>query len=227
MAESAAKDGAAKQRIITHMNNDHQDSLIRYLEFFCRLSSSSARDAHLTDMSFDGLDVTANGGSSYRIPIKPSMASWADARPRVVAMDAEAVAGLNRSNITVKRYARPKGSIVVVLVMLLLANVFLQRSNFQPGSFLHDVILVHAPELAQFGFKVQPLVFYPLVLTHVVHLVECTHMIRGRLQKHTVPRFSKLWWKWALTAFIEGFGSFIRFDEIVREEQRKRENAKH
>lgn len=225
MADSAAKDVAAKQRIITHMNNDHRDSLVRYLEYFCHLSSSSARHAQLTDINFDGLTIRANAGSPYKIPINPSMTSWADARPRVVAMDAEAVSGLNRSNITVKRYARPEGITAIFLVLIILTYlVFFKRSNFQPGSFLHDVILVYAPGCAHFGFRVQPLVLYLMV---VIHLGEAIYMVRGRLQKHTVPTFSKLWWKWALNSLVEGYGSFVRFDEIVKEEQLKRENAKH
>ncbi|MCJ1262868.1 hypothetical protein MMC22_002738 [Lobaria immixta] len=225
MADSALKDVAAKQRIITHMNNDHQDSLIRYLEYFCHLSSSSARHAQLTDISLDGLTIRANGASTYRVPIKPSMTSWADARPRVVAMDAEAVAGLNRSNITVKTYARPNGITAVLLALILSAFlVFSKRSNFQPGSFLHDVILIYAPGFARFCFRVQPLILYSMVS---IHLGEGIYMVRGRLQKHTVPRFSKLWWKWALNSFIEGYGSFVRFDEIVKEEELKRESRKH
>lgn len=226
MADSAAKDAAAKQRIITHMNNDHWDSLIRYLEYFCHLSSVAARHAQLTDIDFDGLTLRANGGSSYRVPIKPSMTSWADVRPRVVAMDAEVVAGLNRSNITVKRYARPKGVTAVVLLVLIISSFLMlfKRSNFQPGSFLHDIILVYVPGFARFGFRVQPLAFYSMVL---IHLGECIYMVRGRLQKHTVPTFSKLWWKWALSSLVEGYGSFVRFDEIVKEEELKRKNAKH
>lgn len=224
MADSTAKDAAAKQRIITHMNNDHQDSLIRYLEYFCHISSSSARHARLTDISFDGLTLRASG-SSYKIPIEPSMTSWADARPRVVAMDAEAVAGLHRSNITVKRYARPEGATAVVF-FIILSNylLFFKRSNFQPGSFLFDVILIYVPGFAQLGFKVQPLVFY---LMAFLHIGEGIYMVRGRLQKHTVPTFSTLWWKWTLNSFLEGYGSFVRFDQIVREEELKREKAKH
>lgn len=225
MADSAVKDVAAKQRIITHMNNDHQDSLIRYLEHFCHLSSASARHARLTDISFDHLTLQANGRSSYEIPVKPPMTAWADARPRVVAMDAEAVAGLSRSDITVKRYTRPKGVTAVVSAFILITLlVFMKPSNFQPGSFLYDLVLVFTPEFAQFCFKVQPLVF---CTTIIVHSGECIYMARSRLQKHTVPTFSKLWWKWVLSTSLEGLGSFARFDEIVEEERLKRENAKH
>lgn len=140
-------------------------------------------------------------------------------------MDAEAVAGLNRSNITVKRYARPKGATAIALVLILsIFLIFSKRSNFQPGSFLHDLALVYAPALAKFGYMVQPLVFYSMIS---VHLGECIYLVRGRLQKHTVPKLSKLWWKWVLSSFVEGYGSFVRFDEIVKEEELKRENAKH
>lgn len=45
--DPAAAELAAKTRIITHMNNDHQDSLVRYLEAYHNLSSFTARNAKI------------------------------------------------------------------------------------------------------------------------------------------------------------------------------------
>ena len=61
----------------------------------------------------------------------------------------------------------------------------------------------------------------------VIHGSEAVHMARTRLEKHSVPLFSKLWWKWVVSTFFEGVGNFIRFDGIVREEEEKKMKAKH
>lgn len=53
------------------------------------------------------------------------------------------------------------------------------------------------------------------------------HMDRTRLQPHSVPRLSSLWWKWVVSTFIEGFHNFWRFDAIVERERRRKEKAKH
>ncbi|MCJ1227283.1 hypothetical protein MMC12_003938 [Toensbergia leucococca] len=225
MAEQTGKDEAAKLRIINHMNLDHQDSLVRYLEHFCNLSSFSARNAKLVDIAFDSLVITSNTNSKYTIPIEPPMTSWPEARPRVVAMDSEAVAGLNRSSITVKKYKRPKGFMAVVFIASACTFVaFSKRSNFLPGSWLYDIILKHVPDFAQWCHKIQPLVIYPML---AIHGSETVYLEKSRLQKHNVPRFSKLWWKWVLSTFLEGFGAFVRIDRIVKEEEAKKAKAKH
>lgn len=223
MSELGSKDAAAKQRIITHMNHDHQDSLVRYLEHFCHLSSSSARHARLSDITYDHLVISTNG-HSHVVPIHPSMTSWADARPRAVAMDAEAVAGLKRSNITVKTYVKPTGFMAVVFCVVIFNMTILPRAaNFQPGSLLYDNLWIYIPWFARFCLNVRVWVIWILLL---VHIPEVVYMERSRLRKHTVPTLSALWWKWILSTSVEGVSAFIRFDQIV-EEERKKLKAKH
>ncbi len=225
MADQAAKDAAAKQRIITHMNTDHQDSLIRYLEHFCHVSSFSARNAKLADITLDSLTILASNGKPHTIPIKPPMTSWSEARPRVVAMDAEAVAGLNRSNITVKKFRGPKGVMGVVFVAAAVTFVvFSKRSNFEPGALVYDTVMRHVPNFNKFCHTIQPLVLYPMI---ALHSWEAYNMDQTRLEKHSIPRFSKLWWKWIFMTFIGGIGLFKSFDSIVEEEEAKKANAKH
>ena len=227
MADKTSKstDEATKQRIITHMNNDHQDSLIRYLQYYAQLSSFSARNAHLVDISFDSLTILSSDRTPHAIPIKPAMTSWSEARPRVVAMDGEAVAGLGASDITVKKYKPPRGFMTVVFVVCLLTQIcFCRRANFEPGSVLYDTLLRHIPSFASFCRTVQPLLFWPLYL---IHAGETVRMVTSRLEKHTVRMFSRVWWMWVLSCFVEGLGSFKRFDECVKEEKSRKEGMKH
>lgn len=227
MAEKspAGSEAAVKQRIITHMNNDHQDSLVRYLEHFCRLSSFSARNARLSDITFDHLVISTYAGSAHIVPIHPSMTSWSDARPRVVAMDAEAVAGLNRSNITVKKYALPTGLMWLHLCLVfVIMSIFPRKENFQPGSLVYDNLFVYTPGFARFCLQMRPLTLF---LMATFHPGESVYMHLSRLRKHTVPTCSVLWWKWVLSTFVEGYPAFLRFNGIVREEEWKKANAKH
>ncbi|KAI4115842.1 MAG: hypothetical protein LQ345_003639 [Seirophora villosa] len=219
------KDEAAKERIIKHMNSDHQDSLIRYLEYFCHLSSFSARNATLNNVTLDSLSISTSHGKSHLVPVQPALGTWSDARTRFADLDAQAVQGLGRSNITVKKYTRPTGFMAVVFLAALLTYVFFsKRSNFQPGSIIFDVLLRHVARFARFCYTVQPLV---LSLTLAIHLTEATYMARSRLRKHTVPTFSKLWWIWIGSTFIEGAGAFIRIDRIVEDEKARKASAKH
>ncbi|KAL8957238.1 MAG: hypothetical protein Q9193_005436 [Seirophora villosa] len=153
------------------------------------------------------------------------MGTWSDARTRFADLDAQAAQGLGRSNITVKKYTRPTGFMAVVFLAVLLTYVFFsKRSNFQSGSIIYDVLLRHVARFARFCYTVQPLV---LSLTLAIHLTEATYMARSRLKKHTVPTFSKLWWIWIGSTFIEGAGAFIRIDRIVEDERARKASAKH
>lgn len=225
MDETQSRDTEAQRRIISHMNRDHQDSLARFLEHFAHVSTYSARKARLTDITLDNLTIISSDGSSYVIPLDPPLNYWPEARERMVAMDQEALRGLERSNIAVKEYRRPRGFLAVVFVASATTfGCFSQRSNFLPGSFLYDYILQHVPSFARFCYNIQPYVLYPML---AIHLSEAVWMERTRLRKFNVPRFSKLWWQWLLSNFTEGVGAFKRFDRIVHEEITKKETKKH
>jgi hypothetical protein len=222
-----SEDDAIRQRIINHMNNDHQDSLVRYLEHYSNLSSFSARNAQLVDISFEALRIrTKRQSSGYLIPINPPMTSWKEARPRVVAMDAEAIAALGRSNITVKSYKPPRKpfELLISIVVATVLIAYSQRSNFEPGSPLGDFLLLHSPRFAWFCQTFQPYIFWPVL---AIHISECWVMARAKLKMHSVPTFSSLWWKWIVNVFFEGYPAFKRFDAIVRAEEQKRANAAH
>ena len=153
------------------------------------------------------------------------MTTWSEVRPRVVAMEAEATAALKRSNITVKEYKKPKGFLAVVFVSCAVTFVmFSKRSNFQPGSILYDNLLKYTPGFAGWCYKIQPMLLYPML---ALHIGEAVYMAQNRMEKHSVPRFSKLWWKWVSSTFIEGVGSFMRLDRMVKEEEADKAKLQH
>lgn len=153
------------------------------------------------------------------------MNAWSEARARFADLDAQALEGLGRSDITVKKYRKPTGFMAVVFAAVLLTYIaFSRRSNFQPGSSLYNMLLGHVKGFARFCYRVQPLVLYP---TLVIHLAESIHMHQSRLRKYNVPMFSRLWWTWIGSTMIEGVGAFIRIDQVVKEEEMKKGGAKH
>ena len=229
MSSSIDKDAGAQDRIIRHMNADHSDSLIRYVRHYKGLSSFSARNARLKTITLSTLEVSCsafpNKESRHTIPIDPPLNSWADARTRLAEMDGYACKSLGCSNITVKRYVPPKGFMAVVFGACLWTYLtFSRRSHFLPGSLYYTYFFGFVPGFAKFCYTIQPLL---ITLMVALHSAEVIHLAITRLEKHTVPVFSPLWWKWILSDSIEGLGALKRFDRIVNEERLKKERQKH
>lgn len=217
MATQQLQDAAAKQRIIPHMNADHQDSVVRYLEHLLNVPSFVARNARIEDMTLDSITIRSSG-KRYLVPLEPPMDSWRDARERLVRMDKDAIQALGRSDITVKEYRRARGFLAVIFVTCAVTFAgFCRKSNFLPGSYLYEV-LKYFPGFASFCVKIQPIFFYTMV---ALHAGEAITMANTRLRKHSVPLACRLWWAWVLSTFIEGVGAFQRFDAIVKAKEKE------
>ncbi|KAL9603152.1 MAG: hypothetical protein Q9219_001355 [cf. Caloplaca sp. 3 TL-2023] len=107
--DEAAKVQSLRSTPLIKVDGD-TDSLIRYLEYYCNFSSFSARNAKLESVTLDSLAISAGSRREPSlIPLRPAMSAWSEARARFADLDAQAVAGLKRSSITIKRYDRPRG----------------------------------------------------------------------------------------------------------------------
>lgn len=102
---------------------------------------------------------------------------------------------------------------IIMVACALTYIAFCRRGNFEPGSLLWGALLRYVPRFGEFCWRVQPLVFYPMV---VLHAGEAGYMVLSRLERHSVRWGSGVWWMWVGSAFLEGWGSFVRFDEGVR-----------
>lgn len=134
------------------MNADHSDAVRDYAEFFARLPQAVARTAVLTGVSLDALELTITSPpssqphgaqstvqSTVRIPLSPPLASFADARERLVVMAHEAMEGLGRhSPATVERWVAPGplGMLVCAGVGLGLWAFWNCAREFGPDGFL-------------------------------------------------------------------------------------------
>ncbi|KAH0363578.1 hypothetical protein KCU65_g7322, partial [Aureobasidium melanogenum] len=221
MSDQASKDAAAKARIITHMNADHHDSVIRYLENYHHLPGYQAYKGKISDVSFEYIAFEC-AGMNYRTPLDPPMSSFREARERLVQMDKECIEALDRSDITIKEFIAPTGLYLVLFVIVSTTLVaFRTRTNFEPGTFISAVV---PKSFARFCWTIQPLIWYGML---VIHGAETWNMARGRLRKHNVNIRSRVWWLWIATTFIEGVGAYNRFDKMVQKKRAEKDKQKH
>ncbi|KAG8627133.1 hypothetical protein KVT40_004616 [Elsinoe batatas] len=221
MDDQATKDAAAKQRIISHMNADHHDSVVRYLEHYHKQSSWSAYSARITDVTLSDITFQSDAGR-FSTPLNPPMTSFREARERLVAMDKECVQALGRSDITIRDFETPYGWYLYLFIIVSATFVaFSRRANFAPNSLAAAIM----PDvLRRFNYAIQPYLLFGLF---AIHGTEAYVMANGRLKKHNVNMRTKTFWLWVGDAFIEGFGSFHRFDKIVKEKQAAKAQQKH
>ncbi|KAH0060422.1 hypothetical protein KCU96_g20762, partial [Aureobasidium melanogenum] len=129
MSDQASKDAAAKARVISHMNADHHDSVIRYLENYHHLPSYQAYNGRISDVSLEYIAFEC-AGMNYRTPLNPPMSSFREARERLVQMDKECIEALDRSDITIKEFIAPTGLYLVLFVIVSTTLVaFRTRTN--------------------------------------------------------------------------------------------------
>ncbi|CAK4034270.1 related to integral membrane [Lecanosticta acicola] len=218
MADRQAQDQAAKARIVTHMNNDHHDSIVRYLQHYAKLSSLSAYDGQAADVDLAGLTLSCHG-KTYRIPFEPAMSSYREARERVVELDKACRAALGHSDVTVKDYAPPTG--LYALEFIVISATFLgysQRWWFAPGGPVERFL---GAAFAGFSWTIQP---WLLAGLFIIHGAEMLYFAARKLPKHSINIRSQLWWLWTASSFIEGQFAYMRFDKLVAIQ---REKQKH
>ncbi|KAI9820783.1 MAG: hypothetical protein M1827_005154 [Pycnora praestabilis] len=216
-------DPATRQRITTHLNYDHQDSLSLYLSHYHRLSPFTARRAWCTDISLTSLTIATSGkedSATYAVPFEPPLESFRDARDRFVVMDKEAKRGLGRSDIRVTEYIPPSGlnantvgAVVTVLIWLAIATPL----PYLPGFPTYDYGFRYVPAVAAFMRAVRG---YVLTFFIVAHGAEAgLAMVRVRLTKHNVKVLSWVWCAWVVGTFVEGVWSMKRFDALVERKE--------
>ena len=224
MADDTGKSTAAKARIISHMNADHKDSLITFLEYHCHLPYSMAKSALLESIELDRMILTASN-ARYLIPLDPPMKVWSEARERMVNMDNEATEGLGRSKIVVDEYRLPHGPYVIIFTLILVAwAVNYTGKNFVPGAFFYDKILRGNQFLAGFLSFTRPIVLFIMIS---LHTAEAIWFDWSKLSKHKLKRFGLLWSMWMVSCFVEGSGSILRFDSVVKSKSKQKHSKAH
>jgi hypothetical protein len=220
-----------KTRIITHMNTDHANTLSLFAQHYNRLPPSAARSAHLADISPTHLTLTTSSPwPRLLIPLDPPLsASLTDARTRFVAMHNECLAALDLSDVEVKAYRLPnkRWQWAFALGVVAVYTTFPFRGALDPAGQGWAYSLWsgfgRVPWLGDLAYFAAPIV---LPLTVMIHVVEAVYFARGRLRRHQVPRGGKVWWCWIGDVMLEGFGAFLRFDEVVADEVERKGKGK-
>lgn len=76
------------ERIISHMNEDHLDSVLLYVRHFAK--RSDAVSARLKSINAQGMNITLDSNEEITIPFKTPLASAHDAHMTLVSMSKEA-----------------------------------------------------------------------------------------------------------------------------------------
>ncbi|KAH8601862.1 hypothetical protein B0O99DRAFT_607619 [Bisporella sp. PMI_857] len=226
MADAAAQNAAAKARIISHLNKDHQRSLSYYLQHYNSLSSFEARSPVLTDITFDYMTFRTSWGNISSIPLSPPMKAWSEARTRTVEMDRVSRKALGISHISLTEYKLPNSLFqrTIFALCILTVVIFATKQWIVKGTFVYDRILPYWPGGPEWFLWISNVIALP---TLILHLGEAFLLDRTRLRKYGVERGSSLWFKWVISCFIEGFGCFVRIDETVKRKELEAEKQKH
>jgi hypothetical protein len=224
-AESTSRDVAAKERIMKHMNADHQKTLSYYLRNYHHLSTAAASSATMQDITLSSITLLASA-KTYTVPIFPPLKSLGEARTRLIEMDIQSRTALNISCIEITEYIPPQSIFHRTIFGLCVFTmvVFATRAWIVPETFFYDKVLPWFPGGAEWFLWAVRMVFWPTI---VLHTVEATMLDMTRLRKYGVDRGSGLWWKWMASAFMEGFGSFMRIDKAVKTKEIEAEKVKH
>lgn len=161
-------------------------------------------------------------GKTYTIPFTPPLASYRDARARVVEMDKEALVALNRSDITVKEFLPPTG--LYFLEFCVITATFLaysQRWWFARGGVVERVL---GAGFARFSWGIQPWLLGALV---VIHGCELAVFVPKYLRRHSVEFGSRVFWLWVGFSFVEGQFAWWRFQALVERKRVEAERRKH
>jgi hypothetical protein len=223
MTSSAGGD-APRARIMAHMNASHQRELSHYLRHYLGLSPRTAADPEMTSVSLEGMVISAKG-KEYSIPFDPPLASWAEARPRVIEMDAVARKHLGLSGIYITSYAPPRGfDIVVGSSVAFYFFCYLTLPFVKPGTLIWRFLETVFPGGGDGYVWIVRTIF---LLVFGIHISEVYWFHRSRLLPQGVQAGSSLWWKWIISTFFEGVCTFLRIDGIIEAKRKEKETKSH
>lgn len=220
MEESVDKTAMIKDRIIRHMNADHQDSLSFYLRYYTKAKPSEAATAQLVDINTAAMTITRvtepNGPPRpVVVAIDPPMKSLSEARERLVAMSFESLEGLGMSRWKFEKYPLPTltGLIYAMVSCTLLAMLMFPDQTLPPGAEARQLFLFDSDKAARFLYMYQREGRSIIMGTAVYN---AAMRMRRRLQRHCYTANWAVWVTWLVVALLEGPIACRSFDRIVR-----------
>ncbi|KAG9123075.1 hypothetical protein FRC07_000263 [Ceratobasidium sp. 392] len=231
MTEPVDKSATIKDRIIRHMNADHQDSLAHYLQYYAKASPSEATTAELVDINTGGMTITRitepNGPPRpIVVPIDPPMDSLSQARERLVAMEFESLEGLGLSRWKIDTYPVPTlaGSIYAISSCALLALLLFPDQRLRPGAKARQFLLFDSENVARFLYMYQREGRSVIMGVAVYNAVM---RMRRRLKRHCYASSWGIWATWFTAALLEGPFACWTFDRNVQTAESKVKDKGH
>ncbi|KAK7206659.1 hypothetical protein BZA70DRAFT_294062 [Myxozyma melibiosi] len=210
---------SAKDRIITHMNKDHELSLRDYLTFYKGIVPS--RNVQLKDITLDKLTISYelihNRGIDELeavIDLTPPMKSMAEARDVLVGMALQASEGLGYATVTPVDAFLPPTARSVPIILSILAGIYYVFVNSaaldNPNSVLRQ-------------YKLYDYEFVPTLIKAGVYLALIYHVGEALVLfiwtgAYRVPSLKRM--AWVVSGFFEGWPALARFRSLMEEKDK-------
>jgi len=226
---AASTQEAVQRRIITHMNDDHQESIVFYLRNYAKLPPAQATSGKLETITEKGMAISyssATGSAETFVEFDPPLSSLSEARPRLIAMLQDSMRSQGVSPIRIKRFAYPS---LAGYISIIGASIGFY-SFAAPGALAPDSVLTRYALLGNLKVAAWLTAWrLPLLAFMIaIHLSEagaqyyfawkhCPRKV-GLLGLETLGIVG---WIWVVFAFIEGFPCINRFKALVQTEDQK------
>ncbi|AOW04145.1 hypothetical protein B0I72DRAFT_142184 [Yarrowia lipolytica] len=234
---ATARDEATKARILAHMNQDHKLSLKDYLYHYGGVTATAQiASVTLVDITSSALVLNYSLESDHlnlrtlSIPIKPELASLADAREVLVNMAKTAAGARGYSPFQIKEFKWVSGPDILVPAAVLWTVVGLADPNLvyknpkSPFVILVNLLLKAIGPLLPFDRDLIPQIAIMAMgeikrrrkdivkWTVIIHILESFFFMRPILNKYRVANPTKLYWY--IACMIEGFPSLKRISKL-------------
>ncbi|KAK9431237.1 hypothetical protein V1505DRAFT_414665 [Lipomyces doorenjongii] len=196
-----------KQRIISHMNKDHQVSLKDYLLYYKGIVPT--RNIEMRDVTLEcvtiGYEIVHNRGIDQleaKIEFNPPMKSLADARDVLVGMAMQASEGLGYATIT------PLDNTYYI---------YWNPASINDKEFVLRKYKVYDIEIVP---KLIKAAYWSAIVYHAIETL-ILYIWTGMYRVPTLKRIV-----WCVCAFLEGFPAIGRFRTLMEEKDKTSENTK-
>jgi hypothetical protein len=121
--------------------------------------------------------------------------------------------------VKINEYSLPKGKALTgTLICGVLMFFSASRKFVEPGSILHDNLLIRSTAVHKRRFLIQNVIFWFL---YGAHSIEVVVFALTKLRKHGVNPLSWVGLRWCASVFVGGVYVQGHWDEIVRQKEMK------
>lgn len=233
MASHSAAEG--KAFILSHMNEDHADSLALYLRHYAKVPAAPAYTARMEDITTRDMTISYVSGpkgarTHTAVKFEPPLASLSEAHIRLVQMSYAGSAAVGESPFRVRKFTWPTlagwTSVIGVVfgVYTLLTPSLLARDGLVTLTLFRGSTTIPAL-LREWRLPL-------LGAMAAIHATEAASMYRlawkhcpRRINIFSQEAMGWVGWKWILSCFVEGAWAFSRIQALIDQEKAKHKQS--